>query len=59
MDLTRWVGWLIFSVNSKRKKTRQQLFPLHGDKKKGKPSKLTKDKFLSLVEGVERRRKKK
>ena len=55
MDLHRWVGWMVYSVHSKKRKTRQQLFPLPGDKdnKKDKPPKLTKDKFLSLVNQLE------
>ncbi len=51
MDLLRWVGWSIHRSHFKGKPTRQSLFPLAGDKtsKKGKPQKLNKDKFLSLV----------
>ena len=49
MDVQRWVGWMIYKVNSKKNKTRQQLFPMAGDKKKSKAPKLTKEKFLSLA----------
>lgn len=55
MDLQRWIGWTIHRAHFKGKPTRQSLFPLSGDNqaKKGKPPKITKDKFLSLVNQLE------